>query len=57
MRASLASRIEPVSAGAEEHSRLGWLQAGLSSFAYRLAHLRVPRFALLGVMSVLFLLA
>jgi len=57
MRASLPSRTEPLSAVVNEHSRLGWLQAGFSSFAYRLAHLRVPRFALLGVMSVLFLLA
>jgi hypothetical protein len=57
MRASLASRTEPLSAVVNEYSRLGWLQAGFSSFAYRLAHLRVPRFALLGVMSVLFLLA
>jgi len=57
MRASLASRTEPLSAVVNEYSHLGWLQAGFSSFAYRLAHLRGPRFALLGVMSVLFLLA
>ena len=57
MRASLASRIEPASAGANVYSRLGWLQAGFSSFAYRLAHLRLPRFAVLGALSVVFLFA
>ena len=57
MRISLASRIEPLSAAANEYSRLGWLQAGFSSFAYRLAHLRLPRYAVLGALSVLFLIA
>jgi len=46
-----------LSAVVNEYSRLGWLQAGFSSFAYRLAHLRVPRFAVVGVLSVLFMIA
>ena len=37
-----------------EFLRLGWLRAGLSSSAYRLAHLRAPRFAILGGLSLLF---
>lgn len=56
MRAGLASRIEPGSVGAFEYSRSGWLQAGFSSFAYRLAHLRITHGAAVGVLSLMFLL-
>ena len=56
MRAGPASRIEPVSAVAFELPLLGWLQAGFGSFAYRLAHLRVQRPAVLGALAVLFFL-
>jgi hypothetical protein len=56
MRAGLASRIEPGSVGAFEYSRSGWLQAGFSSFAYRLAHLRCSRGAIVGALSLAFLL-
>jgi hypothetical protein len=56
MRAGLASRIEPGSNGVLEYSRTGWLQAGFSSFAYRLAHLRCSRGAVVGVLSIAFLL-
>ena len=48
-------RAQPASAF--EFLRLGWLQAGLSSFAYRLAHLRAPRPALLGALAFVFFLA
>jgi len=56
MRAGLASRNGPRSVGGFEYSRLGWLQAGISSFAYRLAHLRVSRQAIVSTLSVLFFL-
>jgi hypothetical protein len=54
MRAGPASRIDVVSASALESLYSGWLQAGFGSFAYRLAHLRIFRPALLGWLSVLF---
>jgi len=54
MRAAEASRNEPVVAGVLQFLRLGWLQAGFSSFAYRLAHLHAPRAAAIGVLSVVF---
>jgi hypothetical protein len=49
-------------AGAVEFSRHGfgtefsrrWLQAGLSSLAYRLAHLRLPGPLLIAVVGALF---
>lgn len=54
MRAAEASRIEPASVRVAQFMRLGWLQAGFSSFAYRLAHLIVPHpVAIIGV-GVLF---
>ncbi len=56
MRAGSASRIEPVSVVARKSLRLGWLQAGFSSFAYRLAHLRIARPAVLGGLVVFFLI-
>jgi hypothetical protein len=56
MRAGPAMRVTSVSADAFTSLRLRWLQAGLSSSAYRLAHLRVARPALLGTISFLFFL-
>jgi hypothetical protein len=55
MRAAKASRIEPLSVNVAQFMRLGWLQAGFSSFAYRLAHLHAPRAAVVGILSVVFL--
>ncbi len=57
MRAEAVSRIEPVSIGAVAYLHLGWWQAGLVSFAYRLAHLHLSRLALVGTLSLLFLLS
>ncbi len=34
----------------------GWLRAGLGSFAYRLAHLRVSRRLIVGALSAAFIL-
>jgi hypothetical protein len=45
------------SASIFEFLRLGWLQAGLSSSAYRLAHLRADRHAVLGTLCLIFFLA
>ncbi len=55
MRAVPAPRIEPGVARLHEYLRLGWLQAGFSSFAYRLAHFRAPRPVLIGVLAAIFL--
>jgi len=55
MRAAEASRIEPGSVRVAQFMRLGWLQAGFSSFAYRLAHLHAPRAAVIGALSIAFL--
>jgi hypothetical protein len=57
MRAGSASRIEVVRVGAAEYLRLGWLQAGLLSFAYRLAHLRASRPAVIGGLTLVFFLS
>lgn len=57
MSAGPASRIEPRFSGAIEYMRLGWLQAGFSSSAYRLAHLCAPRTAVIGALAALFFLA
>jgi hypothetical protein len=54
MRAGSASRNEPVFVGAVEYLRLRWQQAGFVSFAYRLAHLRASRPAVIGSLSLLF---
>jgi len=56
MRAGHGLRIEPSARHAFELSNLGWLQAGFGSFAYRLAHLRLPRPGVMGVLVVVFLL-
>jgi len=56
MRAGQVSRTEPEFVGAFESSRLGWLQAGFGSFAYRLAHLRLPRPSVVGALAIVFLL-
>jgi hypothetical protein len=47
-------RAQPASAF--EFLRLGWLQAGFCSFAYRLAHLRASRPALVGSLAFAFFL-
>lgn len=57
MRVSDRLRFEPSSARAFEYSGLGWLQAGFSSFAYRLAHLHAPRLTLVGALATLFFFA
>ena len=57
MRVSQRLRFEPSSARAFEYSGLGWLQAGFGSFAYRLAHLRLPRATVVGALAALFFLA
>jgi hypothetical protein len=56
MRASSGLRIEPSAGHASQYSGLGWLQAGLSSFAYRLAHLQMPRATVVGGLALVFLL-
>ena len=56
MRSSDGLRIEPSARHAFELSNLGWLQAGFGSFAYRLAHLRLPRPGMISVLVVVFLL-
>ncbi|MBL8599624.1 MAG: hypothetical protein J0I48_09845 [Devosia sp.] len=45
------------SVSAFEFLRLGWLQAGLLSSAYRLAHLRTARSAAIGTLALVFFLA
>jgi hypothetical protein len=55
MRVSDRLRFEPLAARAFEYSGLGWMQAGFSSFAYRLAHLHAPRSAVVAALSVIFL--
>jgi len=57
MRAGPAMRIESASASALGSLRLGWRQAGFSSFAYRLAHLRAWRPVVVGGLSMLFFIA
>ena len=57
MRVSQRLRFEPSSARAFEYSGLGWMQAGFGSFAYRLAHLHVPRATLVSALAMVFFLA
>ena len=57
MRARPAPQNTSQSGSAGEYLRLGWLQAGFSSFAYRLAHLSAPRPAVIGTLFLLFLVA
>jgi hypothetical protein len=49
--------MRALSASAFEFLRLGWLQAGLSSSAYRLAHLRAAHPAVVGALALFFFLA
>jgi hypothetical protein len=49
--------MRALSASAFVFLRLGWLQAGLSSSAYRLAHLRAARSATIGALALMFFLA
>jgi len=57
MRAGSASRIEPNPFGGFTSLRIGWLQAGFGSFAYRLAHLRASRTVILSCLSIVFFIA
>ena len=57
MRAGHGLRIEPSGGRIYEYSGLGWLQAGFSSLAYRLAHLSVPRLTVVSAIALLFFLA
>jgi len=57
MRTVPVSRFEPRSDGAAESSHRGWLQAGFSSFAYRLAHFRLSRSACVSVLALMFVFA
>ena len=57
MRAGHGLRIELSGGRIYEYSGLEWLQAGFSSFAYRLAHLSVPRLTVVSAMALLFFLA
>jgi hypothetical protein len=56
MRAASGSRVSVPLAPATGLSRSGWLQAGFCSFAYRLAHLALPRPASVGALALIFLL-
>ena len=49
--------MRPQTASAFEFLRLGWLQAGVSSSAYRLAHLRAARPAVIGTLALFFFFA
>jgi hypothetical protein len=49
--------MRALSATAFEFLRLGWLQAGFVSSAYRLAHLRAARPAVIGTLATLFFIA
>jgi hypothetical protein len=55
MRVRAGSSVAYLAAGhAREFS--GWMQAGLTGIAYRLAHLSLPRPAVLGVLFLGFFL-
>jgi hypothetical protein len=57
MRVVPASSIAYRPAGSARSLQQWWQQAGFSSFAYRLAHLRVRRGLLTPLAAVLFYLA
>jgi hypothetical protein len=57
MRASTGYRASYLSTGSETRVNARWLQAGFSSFAYRLAHLALPRSTVVSLLLVLFYLA
>lgn len=52
MRAASDRRFAYQSVGQGARQNTEWLQAGISSFAYRLAHLALPRPALVAGLSV-----
>jgi hypothetical protein len=56
MRAALGSHVVEGPAPANQYLRPRWLQAGFFGFAYRLAHLRAPRFGVVAALSLCFLL-
>ncbi len=54
MREQAGGRVAYQATGFSSVFATGWLQAGFFSFAYRLAHLRLSRTSVLGVMFLLF---
>lgn len=56
MRALSDRRVAYLSIGKNARQPLEWQQAGFSSFAYRLAHLFVPRSALMAGVAFAFYL-
>ncbi len=55
MRAKSGGSVAYLATG-DQHGTIWWLQAGLTGIAYRLAHLSVPRPAVIGVLSLGFFL-
>jgi len=56
MRRVLVDRVEYQTVSNSSVLTTRWMQAGVFSFAYRLAHLSVPRFGALISLSVMFYL-
>lgn len=57
MRAQAKSGLAYLETGLRAPRDGGWQQAGLKSFAYRLAHLALPRLLILTTVAALFYLA
>lgn len=57
MRAPSKSGLAYLEAGFRAPRNSGWPQAGLKSFAYRLAHLALPRPLMISAVAALFYLA
>ena len=57
MRGPLGGRVAYQAADISEVFAIGWLQAGVLSFAYRLAHLALPRSIVVASLSLIFYLA
>ena len=57
MRAAVGRRTEFATERSARSLSNRWLQAGFTSFAYRLAHLTLPRSAAILSISALFYLA
>jgi len=56
MRAGFRYRSEHISSPQTEASAIEWQQAGLTSFAYRLAHVALPRpLAIIGTLLLFYL--
>ncbi len=56
MRGPTGGRVAYQTADIPEVFAIGWLQAGISGFAYRLAHLAMPRFVVVVSISLIFYL-